>query len=126
MPIPAFTAVGPQDGGKLDSIAIALNAVITSVNAGSSLAAIANDDVLANISGGPAAPVATSLSALLDAVLGTTYGAILVRGASLWSALPPGSAGQVLTSQGAGAPQWASAGTPIGLTMAAAARNFTM
>lgn len=44
-----------------------------------------------------------SLSALLDSSFGSTRGSILYRGASGWTPLAPGSAGQVLTSAGAGA-----------------------
>jgi hypothetical protein len=48
-----------------------------------------------------------NVSALLD-VIGATRGSILYRGASGWAILTPGTAGQVLTSQGAGAdPHWA-------------------
>ena len=41
-------------------------------------------------------------SAVLD-IIGNTRGAIVSRGASEWSALSPGTSGQVLTSQGTGA-----------------------
>lgn len=51
-----------------------------------------------------------STSDLLD-TLGTTRGAILYRGASAWAELAPGTAGDVLTSQGAGAdPHYAPGG----------------
>lgn len=74
------------------------------------LAAIANDSLLANTAGSSAAPVPTTLSALLDAAIGSTQGDVLFRGASAWSALAPGTSGQVLTSGGAGAnPSWAAA-----------------
>lgn len=42
------------------------------------------------------------ISALLD-LISTTRGAILYRGATAWSALSPGTSGDVLTSNGAGA-----------------------
>ena len=49
-------------------------------------------------------------SGLLD-VIGSTRGSILYRGASVWSALTPGTATFVLTSNGAGAdPSWQAAG----------------
>jgi len=52
----------------------------------------------------------TGLSALLDLVFGTTQGGVLYRGASSWSALAPGTSGQVLETQGTSAnPQWAGA-----------------
>jgi hypothetical protein len=51
------------------------------------------------------------LSALLDSNFGSTRGSILFRGASGWTPLAPGSAGQVLTSAGTGAdPAWAAGG----------------
>jgi hypothetical protein len=71
------------------------------------LSAIASGDVLANLSGSSAAPVATTGSALLDNAGGSTQGNILYRGASGWTALAPGSSGQVLSSGGASAnPSW--------------------
>ena len=50
-------------------------------------------------------------SVVLD-VIGATEGDVLYRGASAWLALAPGTSGQVLQTQGAGAtPQWANAGS---------------
>lgn len=75
-------------------------------------APIANLDLLANIGGSASAPVPVTLSALLDAVLGNTRGAILYRGASAWAALPPGTAGQHLITNGANAdPAWVANAT---------------
>ena len=49
--------------------------------------------------------------AFLNAI-GTTHGSLLYRNASSWVTLAPGSSGQVLQTQGAGAnPQWVSAGS---------------
>lgn len=43
--------------------------------------------------------------------IGSTQGSVLYRGASSWTALSPGTSGQVLTSGGVGAnPSWSSAG----------------
>lgn len=73
---------------------------------------VPNLDLLANVSGASAPPVPVTLSALLDAVFGTTRGAILYRGASAWAALPPGTAGQHLITQGANAdPAWVANAT---------------
>lgn len=59
--------------------------------------------------GGPLSADVTldvGLQALLNAI-SSTRGVILFRGASAWVALAPGTAGQVLTSGGAGAdPHW--------------------
>lgn len=72
-----------------------------------SLASIANNRVLANISGSSSAPSATSLTALVDSAIGSTQGSILYRDASDWVALTPGTSGQFLKTLGAAAnPQW--------------------
>lgn len=53
-----------------------------------------------------AAQLDSSVSLLLD-LLGATRGSILFRGANGWTVLPPGVAGQHLTTNGAGAdPTW--------------------
>lgn len=73
------------------------------------LAAIGDGLLLGNVSGGATAPTATPLTLLLDRY-STTRGAVLFRGASTWTALAPGAAGDVLTSGGALAnPVWAAA-----------------
>lgn len=75
------------------------------------LASIAAGTVLANVTGGSTFPSSNTPSAILD-IIGSTEGQILYRGASAWLALGPGTSGQVLQTQGAGAtPQWANAGT---------------
>jgi len=52
-----------------------------------------------------------SLSSLIDAATGNAQGDVLYRGASSWAVLPPGTAGQVLTTGGASAnPSWAAGG----------------
>jgi hypothetical protein len=73
------------------------------------LATIANNDLLANISGSTAAPSATTLTAFIDSAIGSTQGDVLYRNASSWVVLAPGTSGQFLETQGAAAnPQWAS------------------
>jgi hypothetical protein len=70
-------------------------------------ATIADKSVLGNLSGGSAAPTASTLTAFLDNLLGSAQGDIPYRGAATWTALAPGTSGQVLASQGAGAnPHW--------------------
>ena len=55
----------------------------------------------------PAAQMTTNLSAAIDGAFGSTQGSILYRGASSWTALAPGTAGDVLSTNGAGAhPSW--------------------
>jgi hypothetical protein len=78
------------------------------------LAAVSTLTLLANSTGGSAVPTANTLTAYLDAVFGTTQGSVLYRGASAWAELGPGTSGQFLETQGAGAnPQWA---TPVAQT----------
>lgn len=62
---------------------VALSASTGAVTA--SLANIANNDFLANTSGSSAAPVATTLTAYLDSVLGTSSGAVVYRGTGGWT-----------------------------------------
>lgn len=71
-------------------------------------APIASNTLLANTTGGSAAPVSTTISQILDTV-GSSQGSVLYRGASGWSVLAPGTSGQFLQTQGASSnPQWAS------------------
>lgn len=76
-----------------------------------SFATIAANTLLANISGSTAAPTASTMSAIMDAVFSATRGTLLYRGAGGWAALAPGTAGQMLATGGTGAdPTWAAAG----------------
>jgi hypothetical protein len=82
-----------------------------------SLAPVDDQRILANISGASAAPVPSSLSAILDDVIASTRGSIITRGASGWANLVPGTLDDVLTSGGSGADiSWQPGGgssTPI-------------
>lgn len=82
------------------------------------LAAIASHDILSNITGGSAAPIANTLTATIDAAIGSTQGDILYRNSSVWTVLAPGTSGQFLQTSGAAAnPIWASqAGTSVTFT----------
>jgi len=111
-------------GADLTWASPAGNGTVTSITAGAGLsggtittagtiglAAIADDRVLANVSGGSSPPTETSVTALLDAALGTTRGSIIRRDGSAWGALAPGTAGHVLTTGGSGADvAWAPGG----------------
>jgi len=68
-----------------------------------SLAPIATLRGLVNTTGGSAAPIATTLSAWMDAALGSTRGDILYRNATVWTVLAPGTTGFSLQTGGAGA-----------------------
>lgn len=63
---------------------------------------ISSNSVLGNTSGSSAAPISTTFSSLLDTVFGTAQGSILLRGASTWTTLAPGTSGNPLLSQGSG------------------------
>ena len=73
------------------------------------LAAIADNRILANVAGSSAAPIANSISTILDETIGATQGAVIYRGASTWDLLAPGTSGHFLKTQGAAAnPAWAA------------------
>lgn len=75
---------------------------------------IASHTVVANTTGGSAAPAADTLTSIIDAAIGSTQGQILYRGASAWSVLSPGTANQLLQTGGAGAnPSWATVAAPV-------------
>jgi hypothetical protein len=54
-----------------------------------SFATVANQTLLANISGGTAAPTPSTLSAIMDAVFSSATGSMLYRTASAWTAQRP-------------------------------------
>jgi len=71
---------------------------------------VANNTIQSNVSGGSAAPSANTLTQVLDGTASGTQGSLLYRNGSAWTALGPGTSGQVLTSGGSGAnPSWANA-----------------
>ncbi len=75
-----------------------------------SLASVADATILSNISGGSAAPIANTLTNIIDHDIDNTQGDILYRNASGWVALTPSTSGFVLQTKGAAAnPVWSSA-----------------
>jgi hypothetical protein len=115
--IPQLTAVTtPADDDLLEisqgGASFKATAAQVVEGSGLGLSAIADNRVLANVSGSSAVPTATSMSTLLDETIGSTQGQILYRNSTVWTPLAPGTAGQVLTTGGAGAnPSWAAAGS---------------
>lgn len=70
------------------------------------LPSISNLTILGNASGGTAIPSPIAISTALD-FIASTQGDVLYRNGSVWTALPPGTNGQVLTTSGAAAnPTW--------------------
>src|SRR6185437_9344986 len=60
-----------------------------------SLASITSHTLLANVTGGSAAPISNTPSSVLD-IIGATQGDILFRDVSGWNVLPPGTTGRIL------------------------------
>lgn len=82
-------------------------AVAVGVGSGTNLPAIGSPDLLANISGASATPSDTTLTALIDAALGSTQGDVLYRDTAAWKVLAPGTINYFLQTGGAGAnPSW--------------------
>jgi hypothetical protein len=106
---------GPGNGSQ--AAAIANNAVTTAkvLDAAitlAKLANLANHTLIGRDSAGAGVPQAIGISTALDWI-GATQGQIAFRDAAAWNILAPGTAGQFLQTNGAGAnPAWASALTP--------------
>ena len=101
--MPAYTLKGNATGAS----AVAQDLTATQALGLLGIGGIANNTLLGNISGSSANPTAISLSSYIDSAISNTQGAILYRGASGWSALPPSTTGSVLTTNGGAAnPSW--------------------
>jgi hypothetical protein len=101
-----ISGAGLTGGGDLSTnrtLAVGAGSGIT-VNADDvALTPISTLNLMANLTGGSAAASGSTLTAILDAILGNTQGAILTRQSSAWVKLDPGTSGHFLKSQGAGA-----------------------
>ena len=72
-----------------------------------SFGTIATLNLLANTTGGTAAPGAVTLTSLIDAAIDNTQGDILYRSSSVWTKLAPGTANNPLQTGGSAAnPSW--------------------
>lgn len=110
-----------SDGTNWSSVAVSSDATLANTGAltiansavtNAKMANMAAHTIKANITAGAAAPVDSSLTAILDAELSSTQGVVVYRGAATWAALSPGINGQFLQTQGAAAnPQWAAGGS---------------
>lgn len=108
-----------------DPVPAAINSgtgILVANGAGSitvNLASASNNTIKSNISGLSAAPIDNTLTAILDAIMGSTQGNILYRNGTIWTVLAPGTSGNFLQTQGTSAnPQWAAGAsvTPAALT----------
>lgn len=93
------------------------------VNAPTTLPSIPQNTLLANTAGTSSIPIATTISTLFDAAIGSTQGEIIYRNNFGWTVLNPGTSGQFLATGGAGAnPSWQPGNvgtvTSVGLTAA--------
>ncbi len=101
----------PVSLGGTGASALTANALMLSNGTGTALTGVtcATNQVM---SWTGAAWACTSLSALIDASLGSTQGSIAYRNAASWTTLPAGTAGKFLQTNGAGAnPTWNSVST---------------
>jgi hypothetical protein len=85
-----------------------------------SLGNISNLNILANTTGSTNPPSGNTLSAILDAIYGTSQGQVLYRGASVWSSLALGPAATPLQAGGSSAPAY---GWIVSATTASAGSN---
>lgn len=84
-------------------VTVALASAVASVG----LPSIGGLNLLANSSTGTAVPTGLTASNYIDSAIGSTQGALLYRNSATWVALPAGTNGQILQTQGAVAnPQW--------------------
>lgn len=101
--MPAYTLKGNDTGAS----AVAQDLTATQALGVLGIGSIANNTLLGNVSGSTANPTANTLSSYIDSAISSTQGSLLYRNASSWVALAPSTAGQVLSTNGAGAnPSW--------------------
>ncbi|HEV2098447.1 MAG TPA: hypothetical protein VGR45_05920 [Stellaceae bacterium] len=129
-PVPPGTVIGRASGAGtgaaqfVPTTSVAAHLLATGMlpppGAAAPLVPIADGNILANISGATAAPIAKTPTSVLDYVFGSTQGDILYRDAAAWKVLAVDTAGKSLLTGGAAAnPSWGypDAGTLAGTTL---------
>jgi hypothetical protein len=105
-PMPANTFKGNAGGTALTPQDLTITQTLSALGIGN----IASNTILGNISGSTGNPSAFTLSQYIDTAISNTQGAILYRSGTEWNALPPGTNGQLLRTNGSGAnPSWFTA-----------------
>lgn len=100
-------ASGAVTGSKIATGTVTSANIANGTVANVDLATSANNTIKSNVSGGTASPSDNTITQILDSTIGNTQGTIAYRGASAWVPLSPGTAGQILSTNGAGAnPSW--------------------
>ncbi|CAB4130484.1 hypothetical protein UFOVP120_1, partial [uncultured Caudovirales phage] len=104
--ITSVTATSPLSSTTVGN-AVTISLPVASVT-NTYLAAMPNNTLMGNFTGGSSQPVYSTVSTALDSI-GTIQGGMLYRGASAWAQISAGSLGYVLTSAGSGGtPYWSN------------------
>jgi hypothetical protein len=91
-----------------------------------SISGLGASQIPANLTTGTALALGHTLSDIFDYIVASARGTLFYRGATGWLALAPGTAGQVLSTGGAGNdPVWVAAATPAPPTTASVAAAGT-
>ncbi|WP_426608651.1 hypothetical protein [Bradyrhizobium sp. McL0616] len=107
--LPPYTLVGNLRGIGAPGYAVTMSELATALN--NQGVTSPDGTIRSNISGAPGPAADNTISAVLDKLFGTTQGTVIYRGTNTagWSALPPGPAGQFLSTNGPNAnPSWAN------------------
>lgn len=111
---PALTIGSSQvTSAMITNATIVAGDIATNTLTNATLAQMATKTVKSNITGGTANAADNTITALLDAQLGSTQGTIAYRDSAAWLGLAP-STGNILQSNGAGAnPSWVAPSAAI-------------
>ena len=104
--ITSVTATSPLSSTTVGN-AVTISLPVASVT-NTYLAAMPNNTLMGNFTGGSSQPVYSTVSTALDSI-GTIQGGMIYRGATTWAQISAGSLGYVLTSAGSGGtPYWSN------------------